>query len=254
MYNSSHSSQGWGINDAGQVVGYYDTATGTRAFIWDAVNGMQDLGGGDGSIAYGINDAGQVVGRGGGYGAFIWDAVNGMQDLGDQPLPGGTYLEANGINDAGQVVGLSNAATGWRAFLWDEIGGAQDLGDLPGGADRSYAFGINDAGQVVGFSHAAFEEALFEQHAFVWDEIGGMQDLNDLIDPGLIAVLTHARGINASGQIVGYGFLEGPYDMLAFLLTPVSDVPIPASLVLMLGGIGALGGIAWRRKVSTPQA
>jgi hypothetical protein len=53
--------------------------------------------------------------------------------------------------------------------------------------------------------------------------------------------------INASGQIGGY--------TQAFLLTPVADVPVPASLLLTLGGIGVLAGVARHRNASTtPQA
>jgi probable HAF family extracellular repeat protein len=81
----------FGINDAGQVVGYSDTAAGaSHAFITgpDGV-GMTDLGtlGGYSSYALGINDAGQVVGRSdtaaGASHAFITgpDGV-GMTDLG----------------------------------------------------------------------------------------------------------------------------------------------------------------------------
>src|ERR1700676_566885 len=53
-----------GINNAGQVVGYYETAVSTRAFLWTASTGMQDLGtlGGSFAMASGINSAGQVVG------------------------------------------------------------------------------------------------------------------------------------------------------------------------------------------------
>lgn len=54
----------YGINDAGQVVGYGFTSSGSRAFLWK--NGkMKDLGtlGGSSSWAYGINHESQVVGE-----------------------------------------------------------------------------------------------------------------------------------------------------------------------------------------------
>src|SRR5437879_1620085 len=81
------------INAAGQVVGEAKTASGYyHAFLWDAVNGMKDLGalGGNSSYPSGINTAGQVVGDVVNVPseppyyehAFLWDAVNGMKDLG----------------------------------------------------------------------------------------------------------------------------------------------------------------------------
>jgi probable HAF family extracellular repeat protein len=36
-------SRALGITDDGQVVGFSVGSTGRRAFIWDSVNGMQDL-------------------------------------------------------------------------------------------------------------------------------------------------------------------------------------------------------------------
>jgi probable HAF family extracellular repeat protein len=72
-------SAAYGINDTGQVVGYSSTATGYRAFLWDASGGMQDLG----------------------------------------DLPGGRDSSgARDINSSGQVVGFSEGAAGARAFLW----------------------------------------------------------------------------------------------------------------------------------------
>jgi probable HAF family extracellular repeat protein len=240
-------SDAHGINDAGQVVGSsaaeIGTNTGRRAFLWDAVGGMQDLGslpgGGIGSDARGINNAGQVVGDSAaarGEPAFIWDPVGGMQDL----VPGGSDSIALAINNSEQVVGASAG----RAFLWDATNGMQDLGALPGDG-YSHADDINDAGQVVGYSRYRVAGLCCYYHAFLWDAVGGMQNLNDLIDPGLGAILEFAHAINASGQIVGVGTIDG-YSQ-AFLLTPIADVPVPAALPLMLGGIGLLASVARRR-------
>jgi probable HAF family extracellular repeat protein len=110
------NSYAYGINDAGQAVGWsYTTRSGEyHAFV--TVNGvMTDLGtlGGSNSYAYGINDAGQAVGwsyttRSGEYHAFV--TVSGvMTDLNsllDQADAANWELEwATAINDAGQIVG-----------------------------------------------------------------------------------------------------------------------------------------------------
>ena len=115
------SSFATGINDAGQVVGYFETASGdSHAFI-TGPNGedMKDLGtlglGGPGSSSFatGINNAGQVVGYfevPGGTHAFV-TGPNGenMADLNSLvTLPDGVFLkEAAGINNLGQVVAVA---------------------------------------------------------------------------------------------------------------------------------------------------
>jgi probable HAF family extracellular repeat protein len=90
-----------GINNAGQVVGYFETNVGTvHAFLWTESGGMQDLGtlGGGSSLASGINSAGQVVGSAnavsGETHAFLWTAKAGMQDLGTL---GGKFSDAAAI-------------------------------------------------------------------------------------------------------------------------------------------------------------
>lgn len=64
-------SSAYGINDAGQVVGYSTATTGARAFLWSASGGMQDLNdlidpasGFTLTNARGINAGGQIAGYG----------------------------------------------------------------------------------------------------------------------------------------------------------------------------------------------
>jgi probable HAF family extracellular repeat protein len=87
-----------------------------------------------------------------------------------------------------------------------------ELGSL--GGTQTNPLAINDRGQVVGSSRTATSGT--STHAFLWEN-GEIVDLNDLIVPGSGWVLQQATCINASGQIVGTGLLNG--QVRAFLLT-----------------------------------
>jgi probable HAF family extracellular repeat protein len=89
----------------------------------------------------------------------------------------------------------------------------ENLGTLPGDT-QSFAYDIDEKGRVVGSSDA--KDSLL--HAFIYSD-GMMQDLNKLIPADTGWLLTEAKGINESGQIVGYGFIKG--ERHAFLLTPL---------------------------------
>ncbi len=209
------------INNVGQVVG----TSGDHPFLWDAVNGMTDLGG-DGWAA-GINETGQVTGFvtdavSGTECAFLWDAAHGMTVLGAGP----NYAEsrAAAINDAGQVVGFrwNSLGNDDSAFVWTPdspnglTGNFTDLGMLAGfavGASVSNATGINNAGQVVGFETG---EGIGYQsyHPFLWDTAGGMVDVPYEIRP------VGTETINDGGAIAINGWDKSGTPR-AYLLTPI---------------------------------
>jgi probable HAF family extracellular repeat protein len=184
------------INNAGQVVGESETASGgSHAVLWQDGK-PQDLGTlprGNSSSASGINNDGQIVGTdttSGNNRAFLWQDGK-PQDLGT--LFGDNFSSANGINNAGQVVGTSSTSgTNPRAFLWQD-GMMSELGMLPGG-NFSNAYGINNAGQVVGISSNPGGVA----QAVLWDR-SVPQNLGTL--PG--GNFSNAYGINNAGQVVG---------------------------------------------------
>jgi probable HAF family extracellular repeat protein len=122
------TSEGHGINDAGDVVGD-SIVKGTAnelAVLWPASGGIVEIGslGGTESSARDINNHGQVVGyaknASGEYRAFLWEGEgSGMVDL-NTLLPaesGWVLLSANAINDAGQIAGEGIYQTERRAFL-----------------------------------------------------------------------------------------------------------------------------------------
>jgi len=216
------SSDGNGINNAGQVVGEAYTAGGTdHAFLW--TNGgtdgvatnpqMIDLGtlpGDSNSIAYGINKATnshgvQVVGESdsasGQRHAFLWQ--NGvMTDLGTL---GGTFSIAYAISDPGQVTGQAslNGDTVTHAFLWQN-GVMTDLRTLGGTFSNGQA--INAGGQVAGESSPKNST---EVNGFRWapstpnGTTGKMTDLGTLNLGGTVKQ-SGARGINDAGSVVGW--------------------------------------------------
>ncbi len=132
------------INEAGDVVGWSETAEGfIRAFLWRPyapnvnLGSLSDIGtlpGFKASWAYGLNDGGsdlQVVGYSSdwagdtddeywGSRAFVYDVTAGMRDL-NTLIPTNFFLiEARAVNDRGQIaaIGLEQGQnTGLRAIL-----------------------------------------------------------------------------------------------------------------------------------------
>lgn len=213
-----------GINDAGQVVGFYYLSGLRRAFLYTPGVGVETIAtlpGGNTNQAKAINNAGQVTGISNiassfNDHAFLYTPGAGVADLGC--VPGAYYSWGKGINNLGEVVGES----GYRAFLWTSTGGMQNLGTLGG---ESCAYSINDLGQVTG-GYVPVSRSL----AFIYSG-GRMVDLSSLVLNLPEGTPLYGGGaINNKGQIAvtaGTSYGDCPY-----LLTPVA--PPGAAIDLLL--------------------
>jgi probable HAF family extracellular repeat protein len=129
-----------GINELGEVTGYSKLPNGDdRAFKWDPVNGIQNLGTLTGN-SYGnaISDNGDIVGDTGSI-TFRWKAVGGIQQL------DGNSSDANGINASGTVIGTRHLTGTDKTYQWSATNSAQPLF-----IQSSQGYAINDFGHRTG--------------------------------------------------------------------------------------------------------
>lgn len=209
MPPGTSSSRAYGINDKGQIVGYYSNpGNATKGFMID--NGvffdMGTLPGGNWSEAYAVNDAGVAVGlwlnnfAGPPVQAMTWE--NGvMSSL--TPVLGQPKSAAYSVNSAGVITGYvspDNPNLDGRAFIWD----GKQLTVLPPapGANMSFGRAINGLGQVAGWGNAGCDppdKYCLERRGFFWNGTE-MVALGSL--PGYPSV--RAYGLNDAGQVVGY--------------------------------------------------
>jgi probable HAF family extracellular repeat protein len=249
LTNGGKYSRANSINASGQVVGFSGPkldGDDSRAFIWSASTGMQDLGtlGGAYAQAFAINDSGFVTGnsqialasRSGAVHAFISQPLSitsgptkKMRDLGTL---GGNYSYGMFINGDNHVVGYSTVNSSddrAHAFLHDGTK-MRDLGSLGGKAlesDQSFALGVNIADEIVGYSYLPVAETADDgpihapqQVAFFYSQ-GVMVDLNGLIgDAAKNYRLDAATAINDKGQIVAIALDNSNNAIHAVLLTP----------------------------------
>jgi probable HAF family extracellular repeat protein len=197
-----HSSAiAWGINEAGDVVGWSNGVGGTRAFLFTDTSGMVELAQFPGvtnpTLARDINDAGVAVGQAkidptGAIHAVRW--VGGIpEDLGAIEAP--ALSEAWAINTFGDTTGDSNytgpAFTPVHAFLFTDAFGVEDITPT---FPTSHGRDINGAGQIVGYCNCV------SFGAFRWSQSAGLEAL------GIVGNFTQsfAFAVNDSGQTAGY--------------------------------------------------
>jgi probable HAF family extracellular repeat protein len=237
------------INDAGQIVGGFNSDVALIPFVWSP-GGFQQVplpSGATAGEASGINQTGDIVGNSSGdtgTRGFVWRVGTDVQEL--APLPGDTFSNARSINDSGQAAGTSANDNGRHAVLWSSSGVVQDLGTLPGDTS-SEATAINTGGDVVGYS-----EGPEGTRAFLWTSQTGMQDLGQLTN----STDCHGLAINDSGVVAGTCVVSGESHAFVWtaqggmqdlnqlvLWTPQGDPsfahPLPPSGILPIVLVGA---------------
>jgi len=247
------TSDGKGLNEAGDVAGWsferFQTAVNQPFLHTKGTNiNLETFNGtGDSGQAFDVNNHTQVVGfafgidppKGlSGFSPFVWQDLNGNnRDDNAEMVVLGTFGGWNGvalsINDLQQITGGADTTnSGVRhAFLINPIIGPTNtiwyidadsnrindiiinVGALPG---HIWSEGncINDSGIIVGRSGALNNQPF---HAFIFED-GSIKDLNALIHTNTGWHLDEAKAINNSGQIVGFGTLNG--ERRGFLLNP----------------------------------
>lgn len=207
------------INDAGQIAG--DTVFTNEIFLYS--NGVLTttgaLPGYSDPSAAGMNSSGEVIGFAstdtGTQQGFIYSHGH----LKPVVPPGGVSSTVGAINDSGEIVGVyypsAGSFLGGNLFI-DTRSGSKDLGlalDMRSDDEEDLPFAINDAGDIVGGAQTTVTEA-----AWIYQPEKGFSDLNNDIASNSGWSLFQAIGINARGEIVGNGTLNG--EEHGFLLTP----------------------------------
>ncbi len=193
-----------GINNRGQVVGfYYGQDNASHVYVYDrGVYTTLSL------PAYafptGINNRGQIVGNLYGFIGFVYH--EGVTTY--LHVPGATTTIVNGINDRGQIAGWYTSGEDYldHGFVYDN--GVFTTIDAPN-AFVTYIFGINDRGQVVGYY---IDNDFTFLRGFVCDQSG----FTDLFPPSaeFLSGQTFPSGINNRGEIAGNYNIEAVPDNL----------------------------------------
>jgi hypothetical protein len=208
-FSGSILTKVYGVNDSGELVGYYQTAPG------GAFNGfMGQIGGSSSTLnesaftntfVTGINDSGQIVGCVGTCGGPAAQAnetflYNGTSFTVFNPSFANTTnvkSQGAGINGSGLIVGsytgTLSGVTGTHGYV-DNAGTYSSFSD-PNNANGTLVGGVNNLGQIVGFY-------LLSGVAHGYQTSTSLTSFTDLFDSA--DAQTFTLGIDSAGDVAGY--------------------------------------------------
>jgi uncharacterized membrane protein len=243
----------FGLNNQGQMVGYFEDATGIHGFLLDqgtftTIEVPEAASPSSATIVFDINDAGQLAGgyELTGYG-YLRDRRGNFSTISHPDAVQETI--ALGINNRGDIVGAYFDATGTvRGFLRGKEGFTTI--DVPG-ALGSGAIKINDHRQIVGsYSTLTNRNHPFPTHGYLFDrgvfttiDVPGAQHTQptDIDNQGLIV----GEYLDAAGTL--HGFLRDPGGAFTTFDIPGATVTSIASINergQMVGGYTDAAGIS----------
>jgi probable HAF family extracellular repeat protein len=188
-YPGSRYTEPRGINNNGEIVGSYETASGARRGFLLSSGTYTSISrpGSTRTVLEAINNKGQIVGRDETNTGFL---LSGGEYTSIR-FPGATSTYPSGINDEGQIVGSYSSGGGTHAFLYSS--GVYTTISFPG-AGQTVATGINNYGQIVGW----YDSPSVSSRGFLYCD-----DTYTPL-PILEAAPNRGLGISNNGQIVGF--------------------------------------------------
>lgn len=240
-YPGAQNTLAYGINDSGEVVGYYfdPTLTGgsDKGFTYSPADfsfTSIDAGSQPNTDLYGVNNAGTTVGS---YFGAPGNPVFGLVVTGGVPsVPGPAQTEYYGINNQGAIVGSSFQGAVPTGFYQS---GGTSTPILNPNAQGTYVHGANDNNTVVGFyqnsdgTYTGFKTTSSCVQASCMTTVG---------PPGSYS--SFAYGINDSGWITGVTeSSSGIYQGFLYDGSNYDMVDIPGATDTYLAGINNLDQI-----------
>jgi probable HAF family extracellular repeat protein len=242
-----------GINDLGEIVGYYSNRGGQTAKTFIYYHGKITNIADSGSFSpQAVNDKGQILG----FSPVTFTGNPAVYSNGVfSPLPsipGAALTKYSDLNNLGQFVGYYFDSAGTHGFV-ERNGVFTTINDpAAGAAGFTNAFGINDWGQIVG----NYCDSTGACHGFL-DTNGHFTDIDN---PNAVPGSTVPELVNDVEQVFGYyedsagnwpSFLATPrLDLFALSAAdPVSDaVPEASTWAMLLLGFGGLSLVGFRRR------